>query len=35
MMFEKMEWSDVLRINTDLVAFTILIGILIVVLGSI
>ena len=35
MMFEKMEWSDVLRINTDLVAFTILIGILIVVLGVI
>lgn len=35
MSFEKIEWSDVLRINTDLVAFTILIGILIVVLGVI
>lgn len=35
MNFEKIEWLDVLRINTDLVAFTILIGILIVVLGVI
>lgn len=35
MSFEKIEWSDVLRINTDLVAFTILIGIFIVVLGVI
>ena len=35
MRFEKMEWSDVLRINTDLVAFTILISMFIVVLGII
>lgn len=33
MRFEKMEWSDVLRINTDLVAFTVLISMFIVVLG--
>lgn len=35
MNFEKMEWSDVLRINTDLVAFTVLISMFIVVLGII
>lgn len=35
MSFEKMEWSDVLRINTDLVAFTVLISMFIVVLGII
>lgn len=35
MRFEKMEWSDVLRINTDLVAFTVLISMFIVVLGII
>lgn len=35
MNFEKIEWLDVLRLNTDLVAFTILIGIFIVVLGVI
>lgn len=33
--FEKMGWSDVLRINTDLVAFTILISMFIVALGII
>lgn len=35
MNFEKMEWSDVLRINTDLVAFTVIISMFIVVLGII
>lgn len=35
MNFEKIKWSDVLRINTDLVAFTILISMFIVVLGII